>query len=167
MAQVVVGFEDYGEGRFPGVCAISGVPTEDFVVMRTPVRAPDRGPADGAGWAARIERFVDSIDVRLPQHVLLGRLPVSAPLWNRLQNALRAWRLVAVLGLLLLVWSAWAGAAWSPYLSVSAVFGIAAGVIGRRAVARRIPRPTVIHDGRQVALSPVSEEFVAAVVERS
>lgn len=163
MAQVVVGFEDYREGRLPGVCVISGVPTADFVVMRTPVRAPDRPPDPGSGWASRIERFVDSIDVRRPQHVLLGRLPVSAQLWRRVQNALRAWRLVALLGLLTLIWSAWAGAAWSPYLSILAIAGIAAGLFGRRAVARTIPRPTLIHEGSQVVIAPVAEAFAAAV----
>ncbi len=165
MAQVVVGFEDYREGRLPGVCVMSGVPTEDYVVLRTPVRAPDRPPPPGAGWAARVERFVDSIDVRRPQHVLLGRLPVSAKPWRKLQNTLRAWRLVALLGLLALIWSAWAGAAWSPYLSIVAIAGVVAGVLGRRAVARTIPRPTLIHEGRQVVIAPVSDEFAAALAD--
>lgn len=167
MAQVVVGFNDYREGRLPGVCVISGEETADFAVIRTPVRAPERPQVANQGWAARIDRFVDSIDVRRPQHVLLGRLPVSARLWSRVQNALRAWRLVTVLGFLALVWSAWAGAAWSPYASVLAIAGIVAGILGRRAVARTIPRPTLIHDGRQVAISPVSETFAAAVAEGS
>ncbi len=158
MASVAVSIEQYRDGLLPHVCVVSGVPTENEVVVRSAIRK-----GGGSGWAAALDGLVEAVDVRRPRDVLMGRLPMAPAARRRLLTARRMWSAFLLIGFLGVGASAWAAATWSPF--GAGVGGVVVVVAWwrRRIVRRSFPRSTLTHGGTLVTVDNVHEAFAAAV----
>ena len=156
MAQVTVPFEAYRDGELPAVCVISGRPADARVVLRTP---PRRRPGPGGA----LDGLIDAVDVRRPTNTLLGRVPVHSIEWRQVETRRRIWNASILVGLALLVTAAWAGAAWSGPVAVTAAVLAGVGWWRRRALRLGLPAPVLIHGGSSVAIDNVHEAFAASL----
>ena len=164
VATVNVPYQDYLKGDLPGVCIVSGAPTNDVFVYRVDVTAAGRG--GGGRLAFSIDAALAAIDVRKPRRILVGRVLLDRMVQRSLVRRRRGWTAALVVAVGALVTAAWVGAAWS-----SAAATIAAGAAGfaawqRHQARRALPRPSVTHDDTRVTLDGVHPKFATAVGER-
>ena len=158
MATATVSYTDYQEGRLPPICVISGEPTTDRFTYRT-VIAPSGG---SDGIVGRIETFIATVNPGAPRNMLLGRIPVDADVHASLRLRRTGWTVALVVSIAALLVAAWSATAWSPYLAVAAIVGIATSVVKRRETERALPIPELTHGGSWVTLRNVHERFAAA-----
>lgn len=163
MGQTTVAFEDYRAGRLPDVCVLTGVRTEDRMIIRTPIALETSAARPAGRVLGSLDRLLTTLDARRPRDILLGRLPVDAAALRRRRRELRMWLVVAVGGLIVLAASAWAGAAWSPIGAVLSVAFVVVAMLRRAELRRRAPRPTLIGAGTRVHLANVHPRFVDSV----
>lgn len=159
MAQVTVSIEQYRDGLLPHVCVVSGMPTEDVVVVRTVVN----NSGGAGGLPGVLEGFMEAVDVRRPRDILLGRLPMSVAARRRLVSSKRYWSAVFVLALLGVGASAWAGAIWSPVGAAVSGVVVSASWWKQRRLRRSFPHSTLTHGGSLVTIDNVNAVFAEAV----
>lgn len=163
MAQITVAFEDYQAGRLPDVCVLTGVETEDRMILRTPIEPAVEGSKAAGRVLGSLDRLVATLDPRRPHELLLGRLPVDAGALQRRRLELRTWLSVAVVAALVVVIAAWSAASWSPPAAVLSVAVLAVALLRRAELRRRAPRPTLIGAGTRVHLDNVHERFADSI----
>lgn len=163
MGEITVAFDDYQTGRLPDVCVLTGTPTEDRMVLRTPIHV-NAGATKSAGrFFTALDGLVTTLDPRAPRDVLLGRLPVNAAALAHRTNLRRLWDVTTAVAIAVFVIALGMGATWSGAVVIISLAGVVYAATQRRHLRGEIPRPTLIGAGSQVHLSNVHESFVAAV----
>ncbi len=168
MARVAIDFEAYSEGRLPGICVISGQPTNDVFSYRVELPPESKeGGQDMGKLVARLETFLASVDARRPRRILLGRIPLDRHIRDRLRRTQRLWSAVLAVSIVALIAAAWAAAPWSPLVAALSIGAIAISVRKRPVWDQALPRPFVTHGGRSVTLEGVHEDFASAVQQNA
>lgn len=166
MGKVTVTFHEYQEGRLPGVCIMTGTPTATFVAFTTELIGDQTGIEQPTRLSAAVERALNAIDTRRPRNLLLGRIPIAPEQHSALTRNRQISQAVWIGALIVVVVAASARWAWSPAAVAAAILAMAASARQHRTLRRRLPRPSLIHDGTRVVLDNVHDAFIAAVEQR-
>lgn len=162
MARATVSFEDYQEGRLPPLCVISGEPSDQVLVMRTPADDPTDAWINPPRWAKALDQLVTRIDARRSRDILLGRLPVAARHIERLDRVRKQWGFAQIVAALVFVWSASAGVASSPWLVVASLVALIWTGWSRKRSRQRLPSPILVH-ASTVIIDNVHPAFASAL----
>lgn len=163
MARAQVSYERYQSGDFPPVSVISGEPSDQLLILRTPVDDPRDAWINPPRWVKGLDQLVTRIDVRRSRDILLGRLPVARVEIERLDRARKLWTYAQLAALIVFVWSAAAGVALSPWLVAGSVVAIVWTARRRRMTRETLPHPTLIHGGTTVLIDNVHPSFADMV----